>query len=153
MELKNLGFLTTALLLFSGCFKQESSPTGPTPIAPFKSSYIPTIREYWITTETTFKWDMVPGGEAMMTNDVVTPERRYLYKTIRYVQTDSQWNNMAQPEWQQLSGPIIRATVGDSVLVHFKNGMNSGMPLSIHPHNLVYSEANEGVWRKDRPKD
>jgi FtsP/CotA-like multicopper oxidase with cupredoxin domain len=139
-------------LLFSGCSNKDDSLTGPD-ASGFKSSYSPITKEYWITTETAFKWDMVPSGESMMTKDVISPERRYLFKTIRYVQTDSEWNPISRPDWQQLSGPIIRATVGDSVVVHFKNGNNTGMPLSIHPHNLVYDEANEGVWRKDRPLD
>ncbi len=145
--------LAAPLFFLSGCLTKESSTTGPDASPAFTSSYSPVKREYWVSTETKFKWDMVPDGEAMMTNDIIYPERRYLYKTIRYVQTDSQWNVLPQPSWQQLSGPIIRATVGDSVIVHFKNGANTGMPLSMHPHNLVYDEANEGVWRKDRPKE
>jgi manganese oxidase len=147
-----LGF-SVPLFAFAGCFRDDSSPSGPSLAGPFVSKYVPVTREYWITTETEFKWDMVPDGESMMTKDVIHPERRYLYKTIRYVQTDSDGVKMAPPEWRQLSGPIISATVGDSVVVHFHNGDNTGMPLSMHPHNLIYNEENEGVWRKDRPKD
>ncbi|MEO6097402.1 MAG: multicopper oxidase domain-containing protein [Fibrobacteria bacterium] len=146
-----LTWVAAPFLLLSGCFKDEASPSGPAAGSPFVSKYVPVTREYWITTETTFKWDMVPDGESMMTKDVIHPERRYLYKTIRYVQTESSGIPIKAPEWRQLSGPIISATVGDSVVVHFRNGANTGMPLSIHPHNLVYDEANEGVWRKDRP--
>ncbi len=148
-----LSFCLTGILIpLTGCLKDDHSPTGPNGIVVFKSSYVPVKKEYWITTETAFKWDMVPSGESPMTKDSIYPARRYLYKTIRYMQTDSQWAKLPQPEWQKLSGPIIRATVGDSVLVHFKNGTNTGLPLSIHPHNFIYDEANEGVWRKDKPE-
>lgn len=134
------------------CDKEEgvNGPSGST--SGFRSKYVPRNREYWITTELKNQWDMVPDGKAMMSNDAILKERRYLYRTIRYVATDSNWNKSPMPEWQQLSGPIIRATVGDSVIVHFKNGENTGMPLSMHPHNLFYDEANEGVWRADRPE-
>jgi FtsP/CotA-like multicopper oxidase with cupredoxin domain len=134
-----------------GC--DTGSSTGSGSDVGFRSSYRPVIREYWVTTQVIDKWDMVPYGKSMMTKDNIDPTRRYLYKAMRYVQTDSGWNPLPMPAWQRLSGPIIRATVGDSVIVHFKNNAATGMPLSMHPHNLIYDEANEGIWRADRPKD
>jgi len=92
-------------------------------------------------------------GAPMMTKNVIDPERRYLHKPIRYVQTDSKWKKLPMPDSQQLSGPIIQATVGDSVIVHFRNGMDSDMPLSLHTHNFIYNEENEGIWRADKPED
>lgn len=143
--------LMPALLLL-GCLGEDDPPSGTAP-AGFTSSYKPVTREYWITTELIPKWDMVPMGEPMMTKDVIHPERRFLHKPIRYVQTDSDWKKLPAPEWQQLSGPIVRATVGDSVIVHFRNGADSDMPLSLHTHNFVYDETNEGIWRADRPEE
>lgn len=144
-----LGLMSVGILF--GCLKEESSPAGPDTGTGFKSSFKPVLREYWITTELIQKWDMVPTGAPLMTKDSISPERRYLHRSIRYVRTDSAWNKVPMPEWQQLSGPILRATVGDSVLVHFRNGMDSDMPLSVHTHNFVYNEDNEGIWRADRP--
>ena len=141
-------FIVSGILLF-GCDKE--SAMGPSPVGGFKSSYQPVKREYWVATQVIGKWDMVPSGKAVMTTDSIDPARRYIYKAMRYVRTDSNWKALPEPEWQQLSGPIIRATVGDSVIVHFKNDASAGMPLSMHPHNLIYNEANEGVWRADRP--
>ena len=136
-----------------GCLEREAYPTNPGSASGSKSSYKPVFREYWITTELIEKWDMVPLGAPSMTKDEITPERRYLHRPIRYVQTDSAGKILPMPDWQQLSGPILRATVGDSVIVHFKNGMDSDLPLSLHTHNFVYNEENEGIWRADRPKD
>lgn len=47
------------------------------------------------------------------------------------------------PQWQQLNGPILRATVGDSGIVHFKNGLDSDSPLSVHSHNFFYNEGTQ----------
>lgn len=134
-----------------GCQEGGSSPTEVVPGSDFRSEYQPVKREYWITTQLFERWDMVPDGFAPMTADAIDPARRYLYKAMRYVQTDPDWKPISAPEWRRLSGPIIRATVGDSVLVHFKNDETTGLPLSIHPHNLIYDEANEGIWRLDKP--
>jgi len=40
-------------------------------------------------------------------------------------------------------GPTIRAQVGDTIKVVFKN--NSSFPASVHPHDVVYTHANEGA--------
>ncbi len=140
----------SGMAILSAC--NRDSGTSPPVEGVFQSKYRPVKREYWVTTQVIPKWDMVPLGKAMMTTDSIDPARRYLYRAMRYVRTDSVWKVLPVPSWQQLSGPIIRATVGDSVIVHFRNDPGSGMPLSMHPHNLLYDEANEGVWRADRPE-
>lgn len=146
-----------SLALFSalsGCGHDEgASPHDGGSVDSFKSAYKPVKREYWIKAEVIPKWDIVPLGRSMMTHDSITAQRRYLHRAIRYVQTDAEWRPLPQPDWQQLSGPLLRATVGDSMVVHFKNASDAGMPLSIHPHNEIYDEKNEGIWRADRPED
>ena len=42
-----------------------------------------------------------------------------------------------------LLGPIIRAEVGDTITVHFKN--NTRFPASIHPHGVFYTKSSEGA--------
>lgn len=146
---KNIPAIALALAwVIAGCSHDEPHSTDPAG----KTAYKPVNREYWVTTELIQKWDMVPSGKPMMTRDPITPERRYLHKVIRYRLTDDKWNKLPMPEWQQLSGPLLHATVGDSVIVHFKNGEDADMPLSIHPHNVVYDEENEGIWRADKPE-
>lgn len=39
-------------------------------------------------------------------------------------------------------GPILRAEVGDTIVVHFRN--ETRFPLSLHPHGVAYDKANEG---------
>jgi len=41
-----------------------------------------------------------------------------------------------------LLGPILRAEVGDTIVVHFRN--ETRFPVSLHPHGVSYDKANEG---------
>jgi len=68
------------------------------------------------------------------------------WNKTRYVEyTDSTFSvRKPQPEWLGILGPIIRAEVGDTVVVDFLN--RSAMWHSIHPHGLHYDKANEGAW-------
>jgi FtsP/CotA-like multicopper oxidase with cupredoxin domain len=38
---------------------------------------------------------------------------------------------------------VIRAAVGDQIVVHFRN--NTAFPASVHPHGVFYTKANEGA--------
>ena len=53
------------------------------------------------------------------------------------------------PEWQHLGilGPVLRAEVGDSIKVVFKN--NATHPYSMHPHGVFYEKASEGSGYQD----
>ena len=46
-----------------------------------------------------------------------------------------------------LLGPVIRAEVGDTVVVHYKNMANFSN--SLHPHGVHYTKANEGAPYND----
>ena len=47
-------------------------------------------------------------------------------------------------EWEHLGllGPVIRAEVGDSIRVVFRN--NATHPFSVHPHGVIYDKDSEG---------
>ena len=49
------------------------------------------------------------------------------------------------PEWQHLGalGPLLRAQVGDTLRVVFRN--NTDRPFSMHPHGVFYTKASEGA--------
>lgn len=66
----------------------------------------------------------------------------------RYVEyTDSTFSTVkpVPPEWQHLGilGPVIRANVGDTVVVYFKN--TTSIDASIHVHGLQYDPNSEGA--------
>ncbi len=48
------------------------------------------------------------------------------------------------PQWQHLGilGPVLRAEVGDTIRVVFKN--NATQPYSMHPHGVFYNKDSEG---------
>jgi manganese oxidase len=104
------------------------------------------VREYYIAAELV-EWDYFPSGlELMHGQDVPYPwglHRRWT-KT-RYIEyTDGSFaQRRPQPEWLGILGPIVRAEVGDTVVVHFRN-LTHGYH-SIHVHGLRYDKQNEGA--------
>jgi FtsP/CotA-like multicopper oxidase with cupredoxin domain len=53
----------------------------------------------------------------------------------------------ADEQYLGILGPIVRAQVGDTIKVVFKN--NASRPYSIHPHGVFYEKASEGVAYAD----
>jgi FtsP/CotA-like multicopper oxidase with cupredoxin domain len=53
------------------------------------------------------------------------------------------------PEWKHLGilGPVLRAEVGDTIRVVFRN--NATRPYSMHPHGVFYEKASEGTVYQD----
>src|SRR5215472_147866 len=103
-------------------------------------------REYYIAAEQV-EWDYAPSGlELMHGTEIPYPWGLYRRWTkTRYVEyTDGTFSqHKPQPEWLGILGPIIRAEVGDTVVVHFRN-LTRGYH-SIHVHGLRYDKPNEGA--------
>jgi len=57
------------------------------------------------------------------------------------------------PEWEHLGilGPLVRAEVGDTIVVVFKN--NVTFPASVHPHGVFYEKDSEGAPYNDGTDD
>jgi manganese oxidase len=53
------------------------------------------------------------------------------------------------PEWEHtgMLGPVLRAEVGDTIRVVFKN--NGTHPFSMHPHGVFYAKESEGSGYED----
>ena len=103
-------------------------------------------REYYIAAEQV-EWDYAPSGlELMHGAELSYPwglHRRWM-KTRFTEYTDGTFSHRKpQPEWLGILGPIIRAEVGDTVIVHFRN-LTRGYH-SIHVHGLRYDKQNEGA--------
>ncbi len=104
------------------------------------------VRHYYIAAEDV-SWDYAPSGRDLVHGRNL-PE---LYRTqtrwnkTRYIEyTDATFSvRKTQPDWLGILGPIIRAEVGDTVLVDFLNRSSSAH--SIHPHGLQYNKDNEGA--------
>ncbi len=52
-----------------------------------------------------------------------------------------------QPSSLGTLGPVVRAEVGDTIIVHFKN--NARFPFSVHPHGVFYNKDSEGAPYND----
>jgi manganese oxidase len=104
------------------------------------------VREYYIAAEQV-EWDYAPSGlELMHGEDVPYPWglHRHWTKTRFIEYTDGSFSQRKpQPEWLGILGPVIRAEVGDTVVVHFRN--RAPAYHSIHVHGLRYDKQNEGA--------
>ena len=73
--------------------------------------------------------------------------RKALYREY----TDDSFSELKKrPEDQEYLGalgPLIRAEVGDTIKVRFKN--NTDFPASVHPHGLFYKKDSEGAPYQD----
>jgi manganese oxidase len=104
-------------------------------------------RHYYIAAEDV-TWDYAPSGWNLLYGSPLPlmAGQHTKWSKTRYIEyTDATFTvRKPQPEWLGILGPIIRAEVGDTVIVDFLN--RSKMPHSIHPHGLHYDKANEGAF-------
>lgn len=118
------------------------------------------VREYFIAADEV-DWDYAPSGLDNVTGvpldeepaaqvfTVQGPDRigRVYRKAVYRAYTDDSFTTRAPaaPEWEHLGllGPVIRAEVGDTLKIHFRN--NSRLPAGLHPHGVRYTKANEGA--------
>jgi FtsP/CotA-like multicopper oxidase with cupredoxin domain len=107
-------------------------------------------REYFVAAEEVV-WNFAPTGKSLLhgaghSNGIPSPWAGHTRrKKARYIEyTDAAFSaRRPQPEWLGVLGPIIRAEVGDTVVVHFLNRTRN--PASIHPHGLRYTKDHEGA--------
>jgi FtsP/CotA-like multicopper oxidase with cupredoxin domain len=103
-------------------------------------------REYFIAAEDV-PWDYAPSSRNLMHGQPLPQPwiNRTRWNKTRYIEyTDATFSaRKPQPIWLGILGPIIRAEVGDTVVVHFLN--RSAQPHSMHPHGLRYDKTNEGA--------
>lgn len=149
-------------LLAGVCLLSASSPSPSSTAAPRAVARVDAgegrVREYFIAADEVV-WDYAPSGTNMITgqpfNDVErhwmvagphTVGRRWK-KALYRAYTDATFTTRAPrpPEWEHLGflGPLIRAEVGDTVRVTFRN--NASFPASVHPHGVFYAKESEGA--------
>lgn len=104
-------------------------------------------RTYYIAAEDV-TWDYAPSGRDLLGGRAIpAPWAGHTqWKKTRYIEyTDDTFTKpKPQPPWLGILGPIIRAEVGDEIVVHFLN--RSRNPHDIHPHGLRYDKDNEGAF-------
>jgi len=145
---RSAAFLLCLLLDSPGAIAQGQSP-------------VPRTRTYYLAADPV-TWDYVPGGRdeiagrpwadtAFFAKVKPRPVSTVYHKVLYREYTDSTFRTMKPrpPEWQHLGflGPVIRAVVGDTIRVVFRN--NANRPYSIHPHGVFYEKNAEGVPYND----
>jgi FtsP/CotA-like multicopper oxidase with cupredoxin domain len=74
----------------------------------------------------------------------------YKARFVEYADAEFQRVKARPPEWEHLGilGPVIRANVGDTIKVVFKN-KTPDMDTTIHPHGVFYRKNSEGTHYHD----
>jgi FtsP/CotA-like multicopper oxidase with cupredoxin domain len=127
-----------------------------------RQSVPPATRTYYIAADEV-EWDYAPTGtnltEGRPFNDdekafmVPGPTviGRKAKKALYREYTDDTFKTLKPrpPEWEHLGflGPVIRAQVGDTIRVVFKN--NAKFPATVHPHGVLYTKSSEGANYND----
>jgi FtsP/CotA-like multicopper oxidase with cupredoxin domain len=114
------------------------------------------VRSYYIAADEV-KWDYAPRGRNLTGTPAVENEsaeggRSTIFlKAIYREYTDASFKTLKPrpPEWEHLGllGPLIRAEVGDTIKVIFRN--NATVPYSMHPHGVAYDKKSEGAFYND----
>jgi FtsP/CotA-like multicopper oxidase with cupredoxin domain len=130
----------------------SDSITGPAPMT----------RTYYIAADEV-AWDFAPSGTNQITgaafdadalvfvgND--TNRIGHVYKKALYREYTDATFSALKPRpaaWAHLGslGPLIRAQVGDTIRVVFRN--NTGIDVSMHPHGVEYAKDSEGAPYND----
>ncbi len=103
-------------------------------------------RHYYIAAEDS-NWDYAPSKRDLIHGShLPMPWRQQTqWPKTRFIEyTDGTFSTRKpQPEWLGILGPIIRAEVGDTIVVEFLN--RSIRVHDIHPHGLRYDKTSEGA--------
>jgi FtsP/CotA-like multicopper oxidase with cupredoxin domain len=104
-------------------------------------------------------WDYVPTGKNLISGEPFTGHEQSLTKAGKYnfgsqfkkalyrEYVDASFSKLKSREekWKHLGfmGPLIRAEVGDTIRITFRNNVN--FPASMHPHGVFYQKDSEGA--------
>uniref|UniRef100_G1R633 ferroxidase n=1 Tax=Nomascus leucogenys TaxID=61853 RepID=G1R633_NOMLE len=118
-----------------------------------RTYYIGIVEEYW---------NYVPQGKNVITGKSFTEDKLAtlflergpnrigsIYKKAVYRHfTDGTYSiEIPKPPWLGFLGPILRAEVGDVIVIHLKNF--ASRPYSLHPHGVFYNKDSEGALYPD----
>ena len=155
--------LIAGLVSYSACLdSQTQTKTGAGGMrmaAPGRHKEIPgKIRTYYIAADE-IQWNYIPTtptfvmrGDSEL-NPVPQPKSSTYLKAVYHEYTDSTFTTQKQrsPEWAHLGilGPLLRAEVGDTLKIVFKN--NTRLICTMHVHGLGYDKESEGAYYSEAP--
>jgi FtsP/CotA-like multicopper oxidase with cupredoxin domain len=105
------------------------------------------VREYWIAAVPVV-WHVVPSERDAIMGQTFDPAKTTM-QTVVYRRFTKDWAKMIPngPDDRGIQGPLIRAEVGDTILVHFENlDTVSNEPHSMHFHGVHYRFGSDGSY-------
>jgi hephaestin len=143
-----------AVLISLGCSPDDSTFED--------TAALPQIRTYFIAADEV-EWDYAPLGFNNITgqpfdevaqvftangpNRIGTKYIKALYREYTNSKFTTLKPRSKADQHLGMLGPIVRATVGDTIHFVFKN--NTTRPISVHPHGVFYDKSNEGAPYND----
>lgn len=128
----------------------------------FSSGVNAVTREYWIVAAET-DWDYAPSHPANPLSGKPFSEDQQVFVgagegRIGRVYTKAVFHEYTEHFAERIErgadqahlgilGPLIRAEVGDTLVVHFRN--DTRFPASLHPHGVLYQKDAEGAMYMD----
>jgi manganese oxidase len=111
----------------------------------FVSTSWAATRRYYIAAEDV-SWNYAPSGINLLNaTPIMQPwSLKLQWPKSRFIEytDDTFTTRKLQPDWLGILGPVIRAEVGDEVVVEFLN--RGHVAHDLHPHGLRYNKDNEG---------
>src|SRR5712691_4084109 len=156
---------SSVLLFIGACFllgAPEMQDKHATSLARQSEASRGKTRTYYIAADE-IDWNYAPAGRNFVTGEayhlqgdpgargMINPDNSTYRKAIFREYSDESFKNLKprSEEWQHLGiiGPLIRAEVGDTIRIVFKN--NATHSYSLHPHGLFYAKDSEGAPYQD----
>lgn len=148
--------LVLGLAVLIGCTSDPEGTGNRTPTGANSGSGM--TREYFVSADEVL-WDYAPSGRNQVSGKAFTEDEgvfvtrgpgrigsRYL-KCVYRGYTDSSFRTLeprpAKEAYAGLLGPTLRAEVGDTIKVVFRNACR--FPASMHPHGVRYAKDSEGA--------
>lgn len=132
------------------------------PAAAAQEAASPRTRTYYVAADEV-TWDYAPSGRNEIHGRPFGPDEsvfvepgphrigRVYMKAVYRAYADSSFATPVPrpPEWEHLGilGPVLRAVVGDTLRVVFRNATR--FPFSMHPHGVFYTKSSEGAHGAD----
>ena len=154
--------LLNGMLLLAAIFMQIFSFSRPPQPQDQQAGHRSRVRTYYVAAEEV-DWDYAPTGQ----NDAMGRpfddfEKNYMnsgphkigkvYKKAIYREyVDARFATLkprsSEDQYLGILGPILRAEVGDTIKVFFKN--KASRPYGMHPHGVLYQKSSEGSEYND----
>lgn len=115
--------------------------------SPARATQVSRTREYWIAA-VPVTWNLVPNGRDAIANQGYESSDTVI-RTVVYRAYTPHWRRPLASDHAGagIDGPLLRAEVGDTLLVHFKNlDTLRRAPHSMHFHGLHYAFNSDGSY-------